>query len=443
MTDPKKQGISLAAATAIVVASMVGTGVFTSLGFQLSDIPAGFPIVMLWIIGGLASLCGAFCYAELGAMMPRSGGEYHLLGKAYHPALGFLAGWVSATAGFAAPIAAAALLFGSYVHDIVPVLDEKKLATLLVLAVMVVQLCHLRFVGGFQLTFTMVKVLLILVFVGGALILKSPEWHLLAPKTGDGAYFLKDKYAVALVYVMYAYAGWNGAAYVVGEMRDPKRNLPLALVFGTLIVTVLYVALNAVFLVDAPWDAMKGQERVALVAARHIFGQNGGDAMGALISLGLLAHVSAMMLAGTRVLKVIGQDAWLLRWLDHSNRHGAPWISVVFMTAVVMTFMYVSTFQQLLIYIEGLLILSSLLCVAAVPWLRWRRPEADRPFKTPLYPLTPIVFILVAGLMLAGMLMKQPKETAWGVITLAVGILVYILSPANKRRPGGSGEGTP
>lgn len=429
--SPPRQ-ISLAAATAIVVASMVGTGVFTSLGFQLKDIPSGFPIMMLWMIGGVVSLCGAFCYAELIAMMPRSGGEYHLLSRVYHPLAGFLAGWVSLIAGFAAPIAAAALLFGSYAHQLWPVLSEQLVAIGLVLVVTFVQLGHLKLVEGFQLAFTILKVLLILIFIFGAWWFGAGQWHLLAPKAGDSAHFLSEPYAVALVYVMYAYAGWNGAVYMAGDLKDPQRNLPRALVFGTLIVMALYLALNAVFLISAPWDAMQDKPQVAFVAAQAIFGDRGGDAMGLLIALGLIAHLSVLIYSGTSVLRVMGQDMKSLHWLDKPNVKGAPWMSVVLLMTLVLVLMLTGTFKQLLLYIEGLLLVSSLLCIAAVPLLRWRKPDAPRPFKVPFYPLPPLVFMSVALWMLVALIRERPIESAWGAVTLLIGAGLYRMSGKGK-----------
>lgn len=407
---------------------MVGTGVFTSLGFQLKDIPAGFPIMMLWMIGGVVSLCGAFCYAELVAMMPRSGGEYHLLSRVYHPLVGFLAGWVSLIAGFAAPIAAAALLFGSYAHQLWPVLHEQTVAIVLVLVVTFVQLGHLKLVEGFQLAFTILKVLLILIFILGAWWFGSGEWHLLAPKAGDSAHFLSEPYAVSLVYVMYAYAGWNGAVYMAGDLHDPQRNLPRALMLGTLIVMMLYLALNAVFLISAPWEAMQDKPQVAFVAAQAIFGDRGGEAMGLLIALGLIAHLSVLIYAGTSVLRVMGQDMKSLQWLDKPNAKGAPWMSVVLLMTLVLILMLTGTFKQLLLYIEGLLLVSSLLCIAAVPLLRWLKPEAIRPFKVPFYPLPPLIFMGVALWMLVALVKERPVESAWGAVTLLVGTGVYKMS---------------
>lgn len=433
MPHSSPRRISLAAATAIVVASMVGTGVFTSLGFQLKDIPSGFPIMMLWVVGGVVSLCGAFCYAELVAMMPRSGGEYHLLSRVYHPMLGFLAGWVSLIAGFAAPIAAAALLFGSYAHQLWPVLDEQRLAVDLVLMVGLVQLGHLRLVEGFQLAFTILKVLLILAFLMGAWWFGAGEWHLLLPKEGDSDHFLSEPYAVSLVYVMYAYAGWNGAVYIAGDMHDPQRNLPRALLLGTLIVMMLYLALNAVFLISAPWADMQDKPQVAFVAAQSIFGERGGAAMGLLIALGLIAHLSVLVYSGTSVLRVMGQDVKNLQWLDKPNAQGSPWLSVLLVTSLVLVLMLTGTFKQLLLYIEGLLLVSSLLCIAAVPVLRWRKPEAERPFKVPFYPLPPLVFMAVALWMLVALVKERPTESIWGAVTLVTGAAVYAMGGRKKR----------
>jgi len=434
MSQPNSRPrISLAAAMAVVVSSMVGTGVFTSLGFQIHDTPAGFPILVLWAIGGVVALCGAFCYAELGAMMPRSGGEYHLLSQSYHPLLGFLAGWVSVVAGFAAPIAAAAMLFASYAHGLWPVLPERSTAVCLVLVVMLVQLGHLKFIERFQLGFTVMKVVLILIFVMGAWWLGKGNWELLKPQAGQGPLYFREAYAISLVFVMYAYTGWNAASYVAGDIANPDRNLPRALVYGTLGVMVLYISLNAVFLMGAPWADMSGQPQVALIAARAIFGERGGSAMGGLIALGLIAHVSAMMFAGTRVLRVIGEDAPLLRWLDRPNQSGAPWPSVLFITSVVLLLMLTGTFEQLLLYISGLLLVSSFLCVGAVPWLRWKRPDAPRPFRVPLYPLTPMVYLGVTGWMIFSLVSQRPLESLWGAATLIVGVALYFMKQRHGR----------
>ena len=266
-----KSTISLPSAVSLVVTSMIGVGVFTSVGFQVRDVPSGFPILMLWLTGGGVSLCGALCYSELVAMMPESGGEYHILREAYHPAAGFLAGWISVTAGFAAPIAGIAMVFGNYVHSLgFTVVDAHSSAAALVLVIALVHFGSLRFTGGFLTVMTALKVLLILAFLVGAVFAK-PGGPSLAPKAGDLAMIGSAEFAASLVFVMFAYLGWNGAAYVAGEVRHPQRVVPLAFLIGIFLVTALYVGLNAVFLRTTPWEAMRGELDAGLVAAPRPF----------------------------------------------------------------------------------------------------------------------------------------------------------------------------
>lgn len=414
----------------MVVASMIGTGVFTSLGFQLMDIEAGFPILMLWVLGGVLSLCGALCYAELGCMMPRSGGEYHLLAQTYHPIFGFLAGWISVTAGFAAPIASSALVFSSFLQGMWPGFDPKTTALTLILVVYLIQLCQLQWVERFQLSFSLLKVILIFAFVIGAWFLHQADWAKIQPHSTDASYYHQKSYAIALVWVMYAYLGWNGAIYFAGEIQNPQRNLPRALWYGTLCVILLYIALNSAFLISAPWEEMKGQERVALIAAKHIFGQQGSVAMGSLICLGLVAHVSAMTFAGSRVLRTMGEDTRALGSMQKLNRFGAPWMAVSFLMTLVLLLLFTGTFEQLLLYIQGLLLSCSLFAVLGVFWLRYKLPNAPRPFKVPLYPLPPLLFTAVTLWMLISLVQRHPTECAWGLTTLVIGVILYfILKP--------------
>lgn len=429
MSDAKPR-ISLLAATAIVIASMVGTGVFTSLGFQIAGIPSGFPVMLLWVVGGIVSLCGALCYAELVAMMPRSGGEYHLVGQAYHPLAGFLAGWISMIAGFSAPVAVSAMAFGKYASGVWPELDGRLAAFTVVAVVTVLQLAGVKWVEKFQIGITVAKALLITGFVLGAWWISRHlwDWSLLQPKPGDKEHVLSHSFASSLFYVMYAYAGWNGAAYVAGEMRNPQRNVPLALAFGTLIVMALYLGLNAVFLLGGDWNEMRGKEEVGLIAARRIFGQSGGMWMGVLISFGLLATINAYLWTGAVTMRVIGRDLRAFCWLDASDRRGEPIGAVLFMTNLVFLLLGTGSFDALLNYVQALLQLSSLLCVVAVVWWRIRWPRRERPFRVPLFPLPPLIFIAVSIWMFVGMVRDKPVESAWGAATLLIGVLIYLFS---------------
>ena len=431
--ENKSPGISLAAATAIVVASMVGTGVFTSLGFQIASIPSGFPVLLLWGIGGVVALCGALCYAELVSMMPRSGGEYHLLGRVYHPLAGFLAGWVSITAGFSATVALMAMAFGAYAHGVWPVIDEKYAGCAIIVILALLRLGGAQFIAKFHVSITIVKVLLIAAFILGAWFVGHANWDVLKPQVGDQAKVFSLDFANNLFYVMFAYSGWNSAAYVAGEMHHPKRNVPLALGLGTLIVAALYLSLNAVFLTCGDWSAMIGKKEVGLVAAQQIFGERGGAIMGALIAFGLLSTVNALLWSGASTMRVIGQDVRLLGWLNRSTKNGEPLGAVITLTVFALAILFTGSFDALLKYIQALLELCAALVVFGVIWMRIRQPHRERPFKVPFYPLPPLIFVGTSAWMLWSLVKMQPKETLYGAATLVIGAVIYLVSP--KRVP--------
>jgi len=435
---PSTTRIGLPTAVALVVANMVGVGVFTSLGFQVVDIPSGFPIILLWVAGGVLSLCGALCYAELGAMLPRSGGEYHLLGESVHPFVGFLAGWISVTVGFAAPVAVAAAAFGEYLGQIFGDHDPRWFAVPIVALVTAVHLGELKFVGRFQIAFTVGKIALILILITAAALAENSYAPSFSPTEGDRELIFSRAFAISLVFVMYAYTGWNAAAYIVGEIRDPQRNLPLALLVGTTLVTLLYVGLNLAFLKAAPIKDLALQPEVALIAAQHLFGERGGALMGFLIAFGLISSISAMTWAGPRVSQTMGEDYPIFRKLSERNRHGVPARAIILQGAIVILLVATTGFEQLIRYIESLLILSSMATVGAVIWMRIRQPGLPRPFRVPGYPLTPLLYIAVSLYMLWFLTAMHPAESAWGLITLVAGWILYLVS--RKKESGASGK---
>src|ERR1700754_3519915 len=215
--------VSVLVATAIVVADMIGVGGFTSLGFQVKDIPSGFAILLLWTVGGVVALCGVFSYSELGAMFPRSSGEYNFLSRAYHPAFGFVAGWVSSMVGFAAPVALAAMAFGEYAKSVVPGVPPIPLAIGVVWLVSIVQLTGVRHSSTFQLISTILKVVLIVVFLVAGFVVGTPQPISFAPHAGDLAHIVSAPFAIGLVFVMYSFSGWNAATYIIGEMNTPQQ----------------------------------------------------------------------------------------------------------------------------------------------------------------------------------------------------------------------------
>src|SRR5438067_7939116 len=321
--------ISPLTATCIVVANMVGTGIFTSLGFQVGGLPSGFAIMVVWAVGGLCAMCGALSYAELGAALPRSGGEYNFLREIYHPSLGFLAGWISATIGFAAPVAIAAIAFGTYFSDVFPGLNPLVLSLAVVTICTVVLLRDLQLGSAFQNGSTILKIALILVIVVAGFWVKSTEPVSFLPTKTDGALILSVPFAFSLYWVMYATSGWSASTYIVGESRNPSRTIPLSVGLGTVVVMVLYLAMNAVFLRTTPVAEMIGKQQVAVIAGSHIFGGAGAKVVSLFICLGLVSTVSAMMWIGPRITAAMGEDLRALNWLARRNVHGVPTTAIL------------------------------------------------------------------------------------------------------------------
>jgi basic amino acid/polyamine antiporter, APA family len=417
--------VSLLVATAIVVADMVGVGVFTSLGFQVKDIPSGFSILLLWTVGGVVALCGVFSYGELGAMFPRSSGEYNFLKRAFHPAFGFVAGWVSATVGFAAPVALAAMAFGEYGKSILPNAPPIALAIGVVWLVSLVQLTGVRHSGTFQLIATILKVLLIIAFLLAGFAIGTPQPISFAPQASDFAFIASAPFAISLVFVMYSFSGWNAATYIIGEMRLPERNLPRAMLAGTLIVMVLYVALNAVFLHTAPISNLAGQLDVARISGSYIFGEFGGRIVSAMICFGLISSISAMMWIGPRVMMTMGEDIPALRVFARRSTSGAPAYAILFQLAVASLMLFTRSFEAVLDFIQFALLFCSFFTVLGVIKLRITHPDLPRPYRAWGYPVSPLVFLLVTGFMMYYLLTQRPLQSVLGIAIMIVGLLIY------------------
>ena len=424
----KKSLISLFTAINIVVANMIGTGIFTSLGFQVVDIKSGFALLSLWMVGGIFALCGALSYGELGAAMPRSGGEFNYLSRIYHPALGFLSGWVSVTVGFAAPIAAAAMALGQYLSKVFPVLMPTAIASVAVIGVSLIHAQNIKLGSYFQNIFTPLKVLLIIFLVVSGLILAKPQDISFLPATEDINLIFSSPFAVSLVFVMYSYSGWNASVYIASEVKDPEKNVPRSLFLGTLIVLVLYLLLNFIFLYSTPIEELAGKVEVGYIAANRIFGPVGGQIMGVLISLGLLSSISSMVWAGPRVTQVIGEDFSLFRMLATKNASGVPYYALLMQLAIVLVLIITSSFQVLVTYLSFTLTLSSFLTVLGVFVHRIRYPEVPRPYKTWGYPLTPLIFLFISLWMLIYIFRDKPVESIAGLGTILIGLPVYLIA---------------
>ncbi|MBV1906165.1 MAG: amino acid permease [Pseudomonadales bacterium] len=413
-------------AMAVVVANMIGTGVFTSLGFQLVDIQSGFVILMLWVVGGIMALCGALSYAELGSIFPRSGGEYNFLSEIYHPMAGFVSGWVSATIGFAAPTALAAITFGKYLSAVFPLFSPTWLACTLVLVLTGVHATSRQNSAGLQSIFTVLKIVLILVFCTLCWVMVDvPQSVEFLPSSGDGALIGSASFAIALIFVNYAYTGWNAATYLSGELEEPQKNLPRILVVSTLVVMVLYVLLNFTFLYVAPIDALVGRLDVGYVASQQVFGGLGADIMGVLLSLLLISTVSAMVLAGPRVLHVIGQDFPVFRRMGKANAHGVPALAIWVQALLTLAFILSASFESILVFAGFTLGVNTIFTVGGVFVLRWTKPDLHRPFSTWGYPVTPLIYLLLSGWTLVYILLQRLAEGLSGMLIIAAGVVFY------------------
>jgi basic amino acid/polyamine antiporter, APA family len=428
--------VSSVTATAIVVADMVGVGVFTSLGFQVSDITSAFSLMLLWIVGGAVAICGALCYSELATMFPRSSGEYNFLGRTYHPAFGFVAGWLSATVGFAAPIALAAMAFGVYFTSTAPGLPPRLfgLPIQLVLGLVMTWLAALvhlhgpRFRGAYHNVWTAIKLALILGFIVAGFALTQTQPISFAPQAADLGIITGAPFAVSLVFALYSYSGWNAATYIAGEVQNPAKNLPRALFVGTVIVIALYVALNAVFLATTPMRELAGQLDVAIIAGKHIFGELGGRLVGALICIGLISSISAMTWIGPRVTMTMGEDVAALRVFARKSKNGAPAVAIVFQLLVSNLLLLTQSFEAVLDFIQFSLTFCSFFAVVGLIKMRLTHPNFPRPYRAWGYPLTPLVFLAVTLFMMYYLIVSRPLQSLAGFVLMSAGLALYCAS---------------
>jgi APA family basic amino acid/polyamine antiporter len=269
------------------------------------------------------------------------------------------------------------------------------------------------------------KVVLIVAFLIAGFVIGTPQPVSFAPQASDFAHIASAPFAIGLVFVMYSFSGWNAATYIIGEMRTPQRNLPRALLAGTLIVLVLYVALNAVFLHTAPIGELAGQLDVASIAGSHIFGELGGRIVGAMICIGLVSSISAMMWIGPRVMMTMGEDIPSLRVFARRSSQGAPAYAILFQLAVANLMLLTRSFEAVLDFIQFALLFCSFFTVLGVIRLRITQPDAPRPYRAWGYPVTPVVFLLVTAFMMYYLLTERPLQSFLGALIMVSGLLIY------------------
>lgn len=442
--SPLKRELTLIGATALVISNMIGTGIFTTSGFLARDLGQPLWVLAVWVCGAIVAIAGCLVYAELAVNLPRSGGEYVYLREAWGPGWGFLSGWVSFFAGFSAPVAAAALAFSAYVSNLFPSLGAGPvrgasssllhlgrgdlLAVSLIVAFGALNIAGLKLAAQLQNALTVVKVGALAGFVIVGLAWGKGDWAHFATSTPRlTSHPLPLEFAVSLTFVMFAYSGWNAATYMTEEIRRPERNLPRALVGGTVIVALIYLASNIVFIYALPLGSMRGVLAIGSAAAAALFGGRGGDIFSAIVAAALLSCISAMMMAGPRVYYAMALDGYFPAGARKVHRRRATPVAAILAQTVAAGIMVVTgTFEALLYYIGFMLVLFSGLAAAGIIKLR-RRPGWSRlrPLST-AWPLIPSLFVIATAGMLVSTIRLRPHESLLGCITVASGAVLYI-----------------
>ena len=427
MTDFRHRHLSLNTAIYFVIASMVGTGVFTSLGYQLLDIKSIFSLLMLWLIGGVISLFGALSYAELVTIYSKSGGEYYLLTKIIHPSIGFVAGVISATVGFAAPAVIAAMAMGNYFSPIFPSINVTIAAFIVISLTNLIHATNLNVGKAYQDLFTIIKIGLIFIFIVSGLFFVEHQNIKILPQLSDMKTIFSPEFAVNLVWVSYAYAGWNSSVYVAGEIKEPKKNIFKSILYGTFVVSVLYLLLNYVFLLVTPTSEMIGEVEIGYISAKYIFGERFSSIISFIIGFLLLSTVSSYVYIGPRVIQAIGKDYDVLNILSKTNAQGIPVYGYLFQYVISLIFIITSSFEQVVLYTGITLISTTTLTVISLIYLRIKNPELNRPYKVWGYPWTSVIFIVLNIWILIYTFKLQTFESLVGLGLMVMGFVIYII----------------
>ena len=421
-------------AACVLVSNVIGSGIFTTTGFMARDLGHPGLILTVWLIGGLVALTGALSYSELGAAVPVAGGEYVYLRRAYGPFIGFLSGWTSFTLGFGAAIAAGAMSFTAYLSQLLPFGDEGGLASIVVALALLwlITGVHVAGVGPggwLQRTLTVLKVGAIVALIAAGLMLGKGDWtHFVvanvpaAPDSGT--------YMVAVIFALYAYSGWNAAAYLAGEIVDPARTIPRTMIGGTLFVLLLYLVLNGFYFYALPVTELAKPPLlpVADKVARALLGSEAGRFVTATLCLSIAGAVSAMVWAGPRVYYAMAQDGLIPSLLAKTPGADQNPANAILLQSVWASVLILSgSFERLVIYSGTVLTIFSALAVGAVFLLRRREPNLPRPYRTPLYPFVPGFYLLSSAMIVGNALYARPVEAGLGIVTVLAGAPFYLL----------------
>lgn len=415
-------------AVAIVVSNMIGTGIFTTLGFQLVDITNTYSIFLLWSIGGVLALFGAFCYAELGVHFKGNGGDFIYLTKTYHPILGYLISWISLVIGFSAPVSLAALAMSKYM-SVFDFTFGIPFAIVVILIIAISLSFSLKAASRFHNFFTFIKVGFIITLIIFGVLLSEPQIgsSLLFNNSWEQEISL-PAFATSLVFVTYSYTGWNSASYIANEIKNVDKSLPKALIVGTVFVTISYILINYIMLKHAPINQLAGKEDVMREAANNMLGSNFGKIVNIFIALQLVATISGYIWVGSRLTQAFAKVNHLWRFLAPSNNKGIPVRAIFAHAMIAVLIILTGSFKEIFVYTAFLLQLFASLAISTVFFLK---KENRKIFKSNFFYIFPSVFILFSFYILYFTLINNPKESIIGLGIVVVGIILYFLDKKN------------
>jgi APA family basic amino acid/polyamine antiporter len=442
-----KRQIGLFSGVMLIAGDMIGTGIFISTGVIAETLPSPGGILLVWLLGGLLALAGALSCAELSASLPYAGGDYIYIREAYGKLMGFLSGWSSFLVTFSGAIAFLAVSLNGFTAFFFPVLRSETVlfslpipllpitvtaGTIFAMGVVLV-LSGLHCLGVRQGTMTQ-NVLTILkigallgIIVFGVLFGQGETAHF-SPlfdwqKVGGFSVF-----AAAFIPVIFAYSGWNALTYIAGEVKQPEKNLPRALLFGVLIVTALYLAVNAVYIYAVPVTEMQGAMRVSEVATTALFGYQTSAWITAIITISILGALNVVTMIGPRIYYAMAQDGVLFKGLGRVHpTFGTPAAAIVLQAAWACLLILTNTWGTLFTYVSVVITLFSAFTVGSVIVLRYKRPELARPYKLWGYPIVPLLFVLIHLWIVWGAVREKPFESLVGVGIVAIGIPIYFI----------------
>ena len=433
--------LGLFTVTNIVIANMIGAGIFTSSGLLMGELHDPKLLLMLWLAGGLIAVCGAFCYSELGAAFPRAGGEYAFLSELYSPLTGFLSGWVSFVVGFSAPIAASSIGFSAYLHRSLPGAFEvaglpvETAKTLVSIAVICLfTLVHLRgtSIGSVvQNLLTLLKVMLVvgLILIGFGF--GNGSWSNLQTGVPEGVEPAGIKtMALSLMWIMFAYSGWNASVYIGSEIRNPCKNLPRSLLIGTGSVAILYLLLNILFVYAVGPDDMKGVISIGGLAVGRLFGPTMESIFSLLLAIALFSSISAFIILGPRVYYAMAEKGHFFKFAGYIHpRHKVPTWSIVFQAIISVAIVLTGTLDQIFTYMGFALGIFPILAVVGI--FKLRKTGASG-IRMPGYPLTAVVFICSSAMILVLSFLERPLESCVAILTVLAGIPAYLVFKSKR-----------